>query len=389
MNPRDIVILSTADWDNPFWTNKQHTALQLVARGYRVLYIDSLGLRKPSSTRQDLQRIWRRLQKAARYPQLIREGLWVWSPALLPIQTSPIARFFNATLLNWGLGFHLTRLGLRRDILWTYNPLTSFLLKLESFKTIVYHCVDEIKAQPGMPVDIIETGDRELVSKSDLVFVTSPKLLEKRRPLNPETHYFPNVADYDHFSKAMNAHTAVPQDLSSIPTPRIGFIGAISGYKVDFSLLRFIADEKPEWSIVLIGKIGEGEPMTDASVIENVPNIHLLGPRTYSELPSYLKGFDVALLPNRLNEYTESMFPMKFFEYLSAGKPVVSVNLPALRDYRHVVSVAISPREFVQKINTILAGNCPDIIDRLAVAKNNTYASRTENMLKIVGRVPT
>lgn len=109
-----------------------------------------------------------------------------------------------------------------------------------------------------------------------------------------------------------------------------------------------------------------------------------MGPRPYSELPCYLKGLDVTILPNVLNEYTESMFPMKFFEYLAAGKPVVSVDLPALRVYRNIACIAQSPYDFIRGIDEALKGNVAPLEERISVAKEHTYEIRTNKMLQLV-----
>ncbi len=384
---KDIVLLSTADWDNPFWTNKQHVASELARRGHRVFYIESLGLRRPSASAADLKRILRRLRRAVAAPRAVRGNLWVWSPVVLPFQRYGVVRAFNRFLLAATLKFHLKRLGLRRDILWTYNPLTTRLVPLTSFGQVVYHCVDEIKAQPGMPAEVLEPAEHELVEKSDIVFTTAPKLAETRKAWNPNTHDFGNVADFDHFAKARAAVTTVPDDLATIPAPRIGFIGAVSSYKVDFQLIRFVAQSRPDWSVVLIGKVGEGDPWTDSAALAGLPNLHLLGPRPYAELPRYLKGLDVALLPNTMNDYTESMFPMKFFEYLAAGKPVVSVDLPALRAYHRLVWLAKSPEEFVKGIEEALRGAAAPLEERLALAQQHTYTARTERMMALVDQL--
>lgn len=385
---QDVVLLSTADWDNPFWTNKQHVALQLARRGHRVFYIESLGLRRPSVSAADTKRILRRLKRAVEAPRLVRDNLWVWSPVVLPLQSYAVVRQFNRVWLTTTLGLQLRRLGFRREILWTYNPLTTRLLSLDGYRPVVYHCVDEIKAQPGMPADTLEEAERELVKKASIVFTTAPKLAETRKAWNPNTHFFGNVADFDHFAKARDAATTVPDDLAKIPSPRAGFIGAISGYKVDFKLVRYLAEQRPDLSVVLIGKVGEGDPWTDPKLLEGLPNLHLLGPRDYTELPRYLKGFDVALLPNTMTEYTESMFPMKFFEYLAAGKPVVSVDLPALRQYAAVFHPARTPQEFVGAVVDALAGRTAPLEQRLALAREHTYEARTAKMMKLVEALP-
>lgn len=382
----DITLISTADWDNPFWTNKQHVACELARRGHRVLYVESLGLRRVSATAHDLSRIWGRLRKGLRPPRRVQANLWVWSPLVIPMQRLAIVRALNRALFGFGLGLWSRALGLRRDLLWTYYPLTTQYLPLQKYGYTVYHCVDEIKAQPGMPVEEIEAAETDLVRRCDICFVTAENLLLSRKALNPNTHYFSNVADFSHFSKARDANTEIPADLKRIPGPRIGFIGAISTYKLDLALIRYMAEARPDWSIVMIGKVGEGEPWTDISAIEGLPNVHLLGPRGYEHLPAYLKGMDVAILPCNLNEYTKNMFPMKFFEYLAAGRPVVSTDLPALQGYASVAALARTREGFVSAVEDALSGNVVSLDERLNVAKEQTYEVRTGKMLELMPR---
>ncbi|GAX86874.1 conserved hypothetical protein [Lebetimonas natsushimae] len=381
---KDIVLLSTAEWDHPFWTNKQHVAVELAKRGHKVFYIDSLGLRRPSASSQDFKRILKRIQKSLKKPKQVRENLWVWSPILLPFQNKKIVRKFNFVLLNNWLNFWLKNLNFKHEIFWTYNPLTSKLFDVKKYELLVYHCVDEIKAQPGMPIKILEVAEKELVELSDYVFTTSLKLYDTRKILNEHTYYFSNVADFNHFSKAMEETTIVPQDLTAISSPRIGFIGAISSYKIDFNLLEYLAKKFPHYSFILIGKIGEGDPWTKIDFLKKYKNIYFLGPKSYSELPNYLKGIDVAILPNNINEYTESMFPMKFFEYLAAGKPIVSVNLPSLKEYKNICFLSNTYEEFANNINKALKNPNFNLEKRISLAKEFTYEKRTEKMMKII-----
>ncbi len=381
---KDIVIFSTAEWTNPFWTNKQHVAAELAQRGFRVLYIDSVGLRRPSVSGQDIKRILKRLKSAAFGAKPTRENLWVWSPLVLPLQSYTLVRKLNRCVLTISLWFLLRRLKFTNPILWTYNPLTTHLLDVSAFSKIVYHCVDNIAAQPGMPAQILNEAENSLLLQASVVFATAPSLAARCLALNANTHYFPNVADYEHFSAALRNTSPLPADLAAISPPRLGFIGAISGYKIDFDLLCHLARERPAYSIVLVGKVAEGDPWTSIEALSNYPNIHLLGPREYKELPQYLKGFDIALLPNTLNEYTRGMFPMKFFEYLAAGRPVVSVALEALAEFKGHVSMAHSPTEFVEAVDHVLAGGAPDLEARLQAARQHTYASRMDKMLPLV-----
>lgn len=384
MKKDDVVLISTADWDNPFWTNKQHVAVELARRGHKVLYVDSLAIRRPSASKADFGRIFRRVRRWLAGPREVRANLWVWSPLVLPLHHSPAILRLNQFLLRFGLSQCLARAGMRYELCWTYNPKTHQLVNLDRFDRVVFHCVDEIKAQPDMPIDELEQAERELVSRSDICFVTAPHLLETRRTWNSNTHYFSNVADFSHFQSSTQDSVEVPEDLKRIAGPRIGFVGALSAYKVDFTLITKMARQHPEWSIVLIGKIGEGERNTDVSVLRAHSNIHLLGPREYEKLPSYLKGLDVAILPCQLNDYTKAMFPMKFFEYLAAGRPVVSTNLHALQDYGHVARLAQDANEFIEGVAAALRGEGATLDDRLKAAREQTYEKRTQKMLELI-----
>lgn len=384
MISKDIVILSTAEWTNPFWTNKQHVAVALEKMGYRVFYIDSLGLRRPSASSQDFKRVLKRLKTALRPPQEVRNNIWVWSPIILPFLSYSLVRKFNRFFLGYALNFWLKKRGFKKSIFWTYNPLTMDLLDVGSFEALIYHCVDEIKAQPGMPFQLLEQSEAELILKSDIIFTTSPKLYETRKVMNNNTFYFSNVADFNHFNRALNDCTVIPHDLDVLPRPRVGFVGALSGYKVDFKLIEYLAIENPQTSFILIGKVGEGDPWTDISALNRLQNVYFLGPKKYNELPSYLKGFDLTMLPNTLNEYTDSMFPMKFFEYLASGKPVVSVDLKSISDFYKVCFISKSYKEFSQNISLAMNDTLKNKEVRLRFASQYTYDSRMKNMIEIV-----
>jgi glycosyltransferase involved in cell wall biosynthesis len=385
----DVILLSTADWDNPFWTNKQHVAVELARRGHRVLYVDSIGLRQPAASAADMSRLVKRFMKGIRGARKVREGLWVWSPLVIPFQRYSAIRWLNRILLNGGLQACLILLRFERAIAWTYNPLTTRFFDLSKYKKVIYHCVDEIKAQPGIPAEIVDVAERELTKSCHICFVTSEHLLKTRREWKTETYYFPNVADYSHFSSALSDWLKVPEDLQEIPSPRIGFVGAISGYKIDFELIKAVAVAHPDWSIVLIGKIGEGDPGTEVSLIEELPNVYLMGARPYEKLPAYLKGLSVALLPNKINDYTRAMFPMKFFEYIAAGKPVVATDLNALSAFSEACFIARNHESFIQGVEEALSDSNEMLAERLELARNHTYEHRTARMMDLVNALGT
>lgn len=382
-----IVLFSTADWDNPFWTNKQHMALLLSQRGFKVLYVESLGLRAVTVKSSDIGRIFRRLKKFFRGVKSVGPNLWVLSPIVLPWHRFALVRWINDFALPAQVKFAMWWYRFRNPFAWTYNPLVLDLLKTLGFKFIVYHCVDDLAAAPRLPREAIAVEEKRMLGEANVVFVTSEVLRRKAEPsARGLLKYYPNVADYDHFRRARDAQTFIPDDLLRITKPRIGFVGAVSGYKVDFAMISEAARMRPEWSWILIGQIGEGDPHTDVSLL-NLPNVHLLGPRSYADLPGYLKGMDVTVLPCVLNEYTRSMFPMKFFEYLSAGKVVVATDLPSLEPHRSIFVMANSAPEFVEKIEKIFLGEIRFTEEMDAAAKENTWQLRLDRMLADIERV--
>lgn len=384
---RDVTLLSTADWEHPFWTNKQHVACTLAELGHRVLYVESVGLRPPRFEGQDLIRLGRRLWRGLQPPRLVRPRLWVWSPLLIPAPRTSLQRRLNRIVFSIMLRLWRRWLGIKADLLWTYNPLCGQLLDLSrtGYRQLVYHCVDDLAAQPCMPASLIESEEARLCRACDQVFVTSRELLRSRGLHNARTSYYHNVADLDHFAQARNSQLPLPLDLRNLPAPRLGFVGAISGYKLDLDLLKSLALHRPDCQLVLIGRVGEGDPDTDLCGLQALPNVHLLGPKPYCDLPAYLRGFDLALLPCPINAYTRSMFPMKFFEYLAAGLPVVATALPALEEYRDLAWLCEDAEGFLAAVDARLAmpagQDGQPLIPLENLSAQCSYRGRTEAML--------
>ena len=385
----DFVVLATADWDHPLWTNKQHTAITLAAAGHRVLYVESLGIRPPRVGAADRLRIARRLRRMLQFPRKRRQQLWVWSPPVLPGGHDGAGLVINQFLLRAGLALACRWLGFNNVILWTYNPLTTLYLDPKTFAGSVYHCVDRIQDQPGMPVERIELNEKALSQTVDVVFTTSPQLQTTHLRWNHHTKLFGNVADHAHFSRARigdgQGPLSCPSPLLPLQRPRLLFMGAIDAYKLDLTLLYQLALRNPAWSFVLIGPVGECDPSTDVSDLKACSNVQFIGPVEYDALPSWLAHADLGLLPLQVNGYTRHMFPMKFFEYLSSGLPVVATAIPALEAHADVAWLCPpSVEAFEQAITAALAGHGPALKQRLGRASAQTYEVRTAAMLEVM-----
>mgnify|MGYP001212941485 CR=1 FL=1 len=386
MNRRDVVLLSTADWHHPLWTNKQHVSISLADEGFRVLYIESLGLRPIRNSQKDYLRIFSRVVNALQPPRQVYSGIWVCSPLVIPGIYRGFPLFLNKLSLSLTINISTFLLRFKDPWLWTYNPLSLMLLNLRKYSIKIYHAVDALQQQPDMPSSLISSEEKRLCQKVDHVFVTSPKLMESLALYSNSIRFDPNVVDYEHFSKSLICNKDdLPEDLASIPEPRIGFIGAISSYKINIHLVADLARTNPKWNFVFIGPTEEGESFTDLNPWSNLQNIYHLGPKKYSILPRYCAGFSCGWLPLCKNKYTESMFPMKFFEYLAAGLPVVATSIDSLIKFSSVTFLCgPSTDEFSIAINSAISGHGPNLNQRLSIARDNSYKNRLKKMLNFI-----
>ena len=240
---------------------------------------------------------------------------------------------------------------LNRYILWYYTPMALEITRHLQPELTVFDCMDELSAFKGAPPRLREL-EAEIFKKADLVFTGGQSIYELKKDQHPEVYAFPSSIDKAHFSQARQA-LPEPADQANIPHPRFGFYGVVDE-RFDIELLRGAAALRPDWHFVIIGPVVKIDP----AVLPKASNIHYLGGKNYKELPVYLSGWDVALLPFALNESTKFISPTKTPEYLAAGKPVVSTSIrDVVRPYGELglVHIADTPEDFVTAIEKALA----------------------------------
>ena len=207
------------------------------------------------------------------------------------------------------------------------------------------------------------------------------------RELSSNVLAAPNVADTALFARALGPAPADPA-IDALPRPRLVFTGAISAIKLDIELLAGLARARPDWSLALVGPVGLGDPHTDVAALEREPNVHLLGKRAYEQLPAVLRGADAGLIPYVRSELTDSIFPMKVYEYLAAGLPVVSTPLPALEGVADV-AIAADAAGFRERLEAELATDSPTRrAERSRSAEAHSWDARLREIASAIEKLP-
>lgn len=233
---------------------------------------------------------------------------------------------------------------------WYYTPMALPWSEHLPFAAVVYDCMDQLSAFRGAPREI-EPLEKHLLGLADLVFTGGRQLYEAKSGLHPSVHLFPSSVDRAHFAAA-RATTADPGDQAAIPHPRLGYFGVIDE-RIDLGLVDAIAHARPRWHLVLVGPTAK----IDRRDLPNATNVHLFGMRRYAELPRYLAGWDVAIMPFAHNDATRFISPTKTPEYLAGGKPVVSTSIADVVDPYGVAGlarIADGPNAFVAAVEDVL-----------------------------------
>jgi len=365
-----IVCVSTQDW-NDLWTRKQRFMFRFAQQGNKVLYVEQqihiLGYFKRFKAQ------WKRLFKWMAGSRKLDENLYVYAlPVVLPFyQMWPWVNKINYWFITYLLKRQLSNLGFKDPILWTYAPYSYRLLGKLGEKFIVYECVDEFSASKGLVKgDVVHSFETQLIKQSDLVIVTAQDLYDSKRSIAKEIYLIPNAAEVEHFKKASSEDIQINSEVANIEKPIIGFLGSIS-YWIDISLIQHVALSHPEWSILMVGPV-----RTDVSKIVSLLNVHIIGRKDYQDLPGYIKAFDVCINPYVMDGVAEGCSPLKLYEYLATGKPVVSVNMPEAVKFEGLIRIASSKKQFVLEIEAALCEDGKFIEERMKESYKHSWEER-------------
>ncbi len=280
---RDLVVFSN-DWDgDPL--SKTHI-MRILSRDNRVLWVNSIGNRAPKANAHDAARIVKKLRTFTEGVKEVEPNLFVLAPLAIPFYGSEAVKAANRVLLRAQVQRAMKKLGFRRPISWSFLPASAPVSGTLGEELVVYHCVDEFSAFSDTNGKHIAELEQQLLRKADLVITSAERLRENKAKVNPNTVLVRHGVDFNHFVKAADPATVVPEEIAKLPKPVIGFFGLIADW-VDMDAIAACAKAYPNGSVVMLGKIA---PDADVSKLKALPNVHFLGRKKYEELPGYTQG---------------------------------------------------------------------------------------------------
>jgi glycosyltransferase involved in cell wall biosynthesis len=341
------ILCFASGYDAP--PTSKHHVMHLLAERNRVLWVNYHGSRAPSVSSSDAAYIVTKLKQVFRGLVQVRENLWVLTPLVVPLPGSRLVKRLNRALLSWQIRSALRRIRSGPLQVWSFTPDIAYLLDTFSPEKVLYYCVDDFASFSGYDREQVLRDEAALCDRADVVVTTSRTLQDAKQDLNANTVLVSHGVDYGHFRAARDTALAEPADLAGIGRPRLGFFGLIRDW-VDLDLLADVARRRPAWHIVLLG-----DSTVDLAPYRAIKNMHFLGRKPYEALPAYCRHWDVGLVPFRINDLTLAVNPIKLWEYLAAGLPVVSTALPEVVAQGDRVHVAGTAEETVAAIEHALA----------------------------------
>lgn len=375
---KKIVCLATSPW-YPIPTRKQQVMSRIPDA--QILYFDpSITILAPLKDRAAAAGL-RAFRKPGVQPQ---ENITVYSlPPVLPF----FYKFRWVNKLNQRRMARFVRKKMRQHgfedaLLWVYSPVTVDLVDHVPHKGLVYDCVDRHSAYGGlMNPALVDGMELELAQKADQTFATADALAQRLKTVQPKTQMIPNGADFERFVQAAQPQD-VPEDMKTLSHPIFGFVGALQSC-IEYGYLETAAKARPDWTFVLIGK---EKPGVDLSVLHGLPNVHFLGLKPNAMLPQYLAQFDACLNLFAKSDLSKDVSPLKFYEYLATGRPIVSTRQPdQILQYAPLIEIADSAEDFIRAC----ARACEDQTSartaaRIEAGRDCSWNSRVAQMCEVL-----
>lgn len=380
-----IIYFGPEKWEG-MWRNR-HQLMSRLAKRNKVMYVEPASsihrIRKQCNKGwQGCSCLWHDFFEAR--VSTVQENLYIYhSPVLVPI----IGRFpfDKISWYIWDFFFKstLNALGFTNPIIFFSRPRMACYLKKYNEILSCYHVVDEYLSYGNIDIvqrENLEKNEQQLATSVDVVIVVSDALYQSKQKFNGNTYLVPNGVDYAAYTKVLESDTPPPLDIAELPRPIIGYSGLISR-RLDLALIKYIAQTRSDWTLVLIGAANSDGCEEELSELGKLQNVHLLGSKKIDLVPHYIKAFDLCMIPYKLNEQTRNLSPLKLYDFLAMGKEIVATDFPVARDFKDVVSIAETPNAFVQSIAHALQMDGTGLFEkRRQIAAQNTWDHRVEEI---------
>ncbi|MBE0535426.1 MAG: glycosyltransferase [Phycisphaerae bacterium] len=377
-----IVCFGPSDWWGMNPSSATHIMRRL-AQSNRILYVnpvssDLLGVRNHKGL---AVRIWRKLKSMLRFVRRVDRHLYVMSPFFMPIQGHPVVDRLNNAVLKMQLGAAMLLLRFKQPLLWVENIRAADCLNWFNWRLIVYHASDKFdECCNTRNKSALQQREKRISERSDVIVCASRKIYESKRTQNTNVHYLPHGVDAELFCTA--AERWQPRDgLDSSSSPTAGYFGTLTGQN-DIEMLEYCARSLPHIRFVFAGRVTGG----DYEKLRKMSNVRFLGHVPYEEIPHLCARFDVCLLPWRMSPWIEHCNPLKLFEYMASGKPIVSVPICEVQDqYSDVVAVAETREQFCRAIEHELANDTDQRKNlRIQTAMRHTWEKHSDQLTRIL-----
>ncbi len=353
MTGREVICLAPTEWTGA-WQRYQEIMRRLAWAGNSVLVVENLYRVSPPFPATPAAAV-RMIGKGWDLLRHLRLTGYEVEPHLniLSLPVFPLGRFVAPTwlLLRKGLRRSSRLMGSRPHILWCAwpTPMVTRIIEEVRPRMVIYDCTSALEAETHVDPAVI-AAEESLLRVADLVFTPSRNLWDRHSRVHPRCFWIPNGVDFARFSQTQESTQRL------WPDPVIGYIGTLHVW-LDMQLIHAIASGHPEWRFVFVGP---RRIRAETGPLERLSNVEFLGPKPHEALPDLLMQFDVAWIPYRLTEFTRYVFPTKMMEYLAAGRPVVSTDLPEVRAFAPPVRIGTSPREIADQIGAALRDRVDD-----------------------------
>lgn len=383
LKDQSIICFAPSDWwgMNPSCTTH---LIRRFARQNKVLYVnpfssDLMGV-TAGKRRGFAQRAFRKLKSLSKWLRRADDNLYIFSPVFIPIQGNPHMDALNNRLLHLQLQLACRAAGIRKPLIWVENLRAADLLKYYKGAYTLFH-VSDLFTHDGYVADksVLRMREQRVLEASGDVVCVSQTLYGNYCDQRTGVHYLPHGVEFERFFAA-SQQAQRPPELKGIAGPIAGYFGTLTGSN-DIALWELCADRLKDVSFVFVGRVTGG----DYTRLQAKPNVRFLGPLPYERIPAVCAGFDVCMLAWKMSPWIRSCSPLKLFEYMACGKPVVSVDIEEARKYAEVISVANSHEEFCRMLRWELENDTPERRQkRIDIARQNDWEGKVERLSAII-----